>query len=51
VNRQQGDTDMSRPAKINLRAASLELLIWIAYESESAQAEAAYNEIERRSGR
>jgi hypothetical protein len=42
---------MTTPAKINLRKASIELLIWLAYESDSPQAERAYDEIERRGGR
>jgi hypothetical protein len=42
---------MTASTKINLRKASIELLIWLAYESNSPQAERAYDEIERRSGR
>lgn len=34
-----------------IQNASIDLLIWLAYESDSALAEAAYDEIERRAGR
>lgn len=35
----------------DLATATIETLIFLAYESDSDQAEAAYDEIERRSGR
>jgi len=42
---------MTRRDSIIIKHATLARLIFLAYESDSHLAEAAYNEIERRSGR